>query len=200
MLELLTEYLSRTNTVTIPAIGSIDLERLPATWSVADQELLGPSVRVAARDEAEPAPPQLTWLAAATQQPEGEVRERLRQFGERLLGQLRDAPLHWPGVGQLQWVNERLEVMPDAAITLPPQAAGKVIREDALHTIRVGEQEVASSFYEERTVVAEGRHDSEWLAWLLVVLAALFIFYCVYSDGFSPLSSGLRSGVFNNLH
>ncbi|TCZ65671.1 hypothetical protein [Flaviaesturariibacter aridisoli] len=185
--------------MTIPHLGSLSLQRQAATWSVADQELQGPAYRVHTADEQEPAPQQLAWIAGAARQTEQEARESLQRFGARLQLQLRREPFLWPGVGLLQWHEGRLQVEPATPVLLPPQAAGRVIREDARHTIRVGEQEVASSFYEERTVVTEGRHDLEWLAWLIAVLAALFVFYCIYSEHFSPLSSGLRTGVFQNL-
>ena len=199
MLELLTQYLSQTNTVTIPHLGSLSLERQPATWSVADRELQGPAYRVHAAEGQEPDPRQLAWIAGAALQSESEARESLQRFGARLQLQLRREPFLWPGVGLLQWHEGRLQVEPATPVLLPPQPAARVIREDARHTIRIGEQEVASSLYEERTEAKEVRHDLEWLAWLIVVLAALFVFYCIYSEHFSPLSSGLRSNVSQNL-
>lgn len=199
MLELLTQYLTQTHSVTIPHLGSLALERRPASWNVVDQALLGPSVSVATAEGQEPEAQQLSWLAAAARSSEGEVAEQLRRFGARLQLRLREEPFRWPGVGLLHWQEGRLQVSPDNTPAFPPQPAARVIREDARHTIRVGEQEVDSSFHEERTVVAEGRHDLEWLAWLIAVLAALFVLYWVYSGGFSPQSSGLRTGIYHNL-
>ncbi|RYY88199.1 MAG: hypothetical protein EOO15_09700 [Chitinophagaceae bacterium] len=199
MLQLLTQYLTQTNSVTIPQVGSLALQRQPATWSVADQSLAGPCYRTLATERTEPTTEQLYWLAGAAQQSEFEARENLDQFGLRLQQHLRREPFLWPGVGLLHWQEGQLQVHPETPVSMPSLPASKVIREDARHNIRIGEQEVASNFYEERTVVAEGRHDLEWLAWLLVVLAALFVFYCIYNGGFSPHSSGLQTSVSNSL-
>ncbi|RYD89865.1 MAG: hypothetical protein EOP50_16870, partial [Sphingobacteriales bacterium] len=138
MLELLTEYLTKTHSVTIPGVGSLELERRPATWNVVDQQLLGPSFHVHAEAGEEPRPQQLSWLAGAGRQSEQEAADSLGLFGRNLRAQLGQEPFLWPGVGLLQWQDGRLHVQPAAPVQLPPLAAGRVIREDARHTIRVG--------------------------------------------------------------
>ncbi|RYY41339.1 MAG: hypothetical protein EOO08_02510 [Chitinophagaceae bacterium] len=199
MLDLLTQYLSQTNSVTIPQVGSLTLERQPAAWSVVDQSLQGPAYHVRTGDGVQAAAQQVYFLAEACRQSEWEAQQKLDQFGEEMLTRLKRAPFLWPGVGLLHWQEGHLELQPHTPVTMPSFPAARVIREDARHSIRVGENQVDSNFYEERAVEAEGRNDLEWLAWLLAVLAAIFVFYCMYSGGFSPLSGGLQTPATNSL-
>jgi hypothetical protein len=194
VLQLLTQYLTRARSVTIPHLGSLTLETVPASWNVTDRELRGPAFRAHVAEGQEVDERQIAFLAAALQENESALTDRLRDFGMQLHRHLLREPFLWPGIGLLHWQEGRLQLQPATPVMLDPITAERVIHADARHTIRVGEQEVWSD--EERTgEVRTKRHELEWLAWLLVVLALLFIFWCFYRNGFSIHATGLRTPV-----
>ncbi|TCJ19647.1 hypothetical protein EPD60_00560 [Flaviaesturariibacter flavus] len=194
MLDLLTQYLTRARSVTIPHLGSLTLEASPATWSVADRELAGPGFRVHAGEERPVDDRQIAFLAGALRESESILTEKLSDFGSRLHRHLLREPFLWPGVGLLHWQDGRLALQPATPVLLAPQPAARVIHADARHSIRVGEQEVWSDA-EQAPETKTRRNELEWLAWLLVVLAVLFILWCFYRQHFSVHATGLQTGL-----
>jgi hypothetical protein len=197
--ELLTQYLTRARVVTIPHLGSLKLETTPATWSVADRELQGPGFHVHTSGVADVDARQISFLAGALQESENDLTNRLSEFGLELQQHLLREPFLWPGVGLLHWQEGGLQLQPETPVLLAPQAAERIIHADARHSIRVGEQEHWSDDERVPEAPATRRYELEWLAWLLVVLAVLFIVWSFYSQDFSVHASGLRTPVRNAL-
>jgi hypothetical protein len=198
VLELLTQYLTRARSVTIPHLGSLSLETIPSSWSVADRELQGPSFRVHTAEGQEVDRRQILFLAGALQESEGALSERLGDFGNALHRHLLREPFLWPGVGLLHWQEGRLQLQTPTPVVLDPVNAERVIHADARHAIRVGEQEVWSDD-EPAATTGTRRHELEWFAWLLVVLAVLIIFWCFFRNGFTVHGSGLQTPVQQSL-
>ncbi|RYZ23616.1 MAG: hypothetical protein EOO16_04260 [Chitinophagaceae bacterium] len=198
MLELLTQYLTRARSVTIPHLGSLTLEATPATWSVADRELAGPGFRVHAGAERPVDGQQLAFLAGALGESESSLDSRLSDFGRSLQRHLLREPFLWPGVGLLHWQDGHLTLQPATPVLLAPVPAARVIHADARHAIRQGEQEVWSDAEQVPEAVSR-RHELEWLGWLLVVLAALFILWCFYNGHFTVHATGLQTKVSSAL-
>jgi hypothetical protein len=198
VLLLLTEYLVQARNVTIPHIGSLSLEHRPASWHPVDQVLQGPSYHIALAETGSPSLNQLEFLAASIGADEPQASEQLDQFGRKLKDQVQQSDFSWPGVGKFYWQDGAVALQ---AIALEPEPlrAERVIREDARHTVRVGEQEVDSSFHEERVVVDDTRQEALWLAWVCIALAVLFISFVLYSGGFSPQANGLHGPLGNLL-
>ncbi|RYY99007.1 MAG: hypothetical protein EOO11_06360 [Chitinophagaceae bacterium] len=194
MLELLTQYLSRTRSLTIPQLGAFTLEAAPARRDVVDQVILGPSFHVAVLPAGAVSESQIAWLSGALAEPEPVAAEKLQAFGQSMQRQLQRGPFLWPGVGLLHWQEGGVQLQTATPPVLGSVAAGRVLREDARHTVRQGEQEVRSALASDATDEAPARrHDLEWLAWLLVVLAALFVLYLFFSNNFSVSASGLQT-------
>ncbi|GAA4331755.1 hypothetical protein [Flaviaesturariibacter amylovorans] len=193
MLELLTQYLSRTRSLTIPHLGAFTLEAVPAQRNVVDQVILGPAFHVAVLPAQAVSEAQLNWLAGALSETERSAGERLQAFGQELQQQLHRGPFLWPGVGLLHWQDGSAQLQPATPPVLEAVAAGRVLREDVRHTVRQGEQEVQSALASDTLdAVPAKRGDLEWLAWLLVVLAALFVLYLLFKNDFSVHSTGLQ--------
>jgi len=199
VLELLTQYLTAARRVTIPAIGTLQLEYLPAARNVVDQELLAPGYLVNIEQGDEVSEAQSAWLCSVLQEERGACLEQLRTFGTALAHHLQHDVFLWPGVGLMHRHEGILEILPEGRLSPGPIRAERVLREDARHTVLSGDQERVAAT--ETTAAAEQTRQSDrmWLAWLLAVLAALLILYFFYAENFSVHASGMKTPASNAL-
>ena len=192
MLHLLTEYLVHCKQVSIPSVGSFSLEEVPAQLNVVDKLIDPPSINVTYTKDISIEEGQWNYLEQTTGGDRAQVEQRLQGFGKELLSQIQSGSFRWWGIGTIAWTNNHIEFVQSPSL-LTPVFADRIIREDSRHNVRVGENQVSSSFLLDEKKVVEKKQDLEWVLWLIAFLAALFIFYCLYTEGFSVHASGLRT-------
>ena len=199
MLPLLTDYLLTYKQVAIPSIGNLAIRHEPAAINFGEK-LLMPPLPVVTYSESEDLPEQqLSFLALQLNTSQEEVVNKLHAFGNGLRSTIQGGDFQWNGIGNLTLTGNKIAIQSRIPQLLQPVSAQKVIREDARHMVRRGEDQVDSSFQQSEEAVQVRKTDIEWLAWLLVVLAALFILFCFYQNNFSLHTTGLRKGVMQNL-
>ena len=105
--------------------------------------------------------------------------------------------LEWDGVGTLSkgLAGEiRFEAALKGLAVGTPVPANKVIRENAEHTVRVGEDQKTSTEMLERLVPADEKRSYWWAAALVIgLLAFVFIAWYFSSNGFKTSSTGTTS-------
>lgn len=199
MLSLLTSYLLRFKQVAIPAIGKFSLETEPAKVNFGDKVLLPPAIVIRYEEAVEIPEGQLSYLASQLDVSPDEIHNKLHAFGNGLRSVLTEGSFRWNGIGELGLAGNKIAFQSLLPQPLQPVAAQKVIRDYATHFIRQGEDQVESSFQQPAEKALHKKSNVEWLAWLLVVLALLFILFCFYQNSFSLHTTGLRKGATQNV-
>jgi hypothetical protein len=191
--EILTRYLHQNGQLYIPYIGSFEVVEQSARLEFAERLLYPPAFEVRYSEEGHLHDTQVDYLREEWETDSTTADMRLQQFGRQLKEQLGRGSLTWPGLGILQYRQNRIAFEATPLVTLTPVEAHKVIREHAQHTVLIGEQEVQSGD------VAGYIHDSARkrsvlviIGWILLGLAILFLVYYFYKEGFNPESSGSR--------
>jgi hypothetical protein len=191
VLSLLTKYLLQYKRVSIPHIGSFELVQEPPQWRVADQLFEPPSFTTAyLKPDEVPEHQSRFFLLRAT-----EEQLDLASFGRQLRHRLRKGPIQWKGFGILRDASNEIifEPQPLALPALQPVPARKIIRQDATHSVLVGDTQVNRQAHEETVVVR--KTSRSWqiiLAWILLVLCLAAIIALLYEGDFSPSAAGLR--------
>lgn len=198
MFLILTKYLIQYKQVSIPSIGTFTIEAAPAQFNFGDKLIVPPTIKTVYSNTQDISSSQVIFLSGLLNKSTEEVQNNLHAFGNGLRSSLQQQPFSWNGFGTLDLKGSNVIFTPKPNTLLEPVPAQKAVREEALHKIRRGEEEVHSSFGEREQPIAK-KNDLEWLAWLLVVLALLFILYCFYQQGFSLHATGKRTGAFEDL-
>ncbi|MDB5251796.1 MAG: hypothetical protein JWP27_965 [Flaviaesturariibacter sp.] len=191
MFQPLTKYLLHYRHLSIPSIGSFTIEEEPARFDFGEKVILPPATRMVYHEAADLPEAQLGFLARELQVGADDVKNRLYAFGNGLRSSLQQEAVSWGGLGILQLEGNKVVLRP-ALIQLAPVPAQKVIRDDAMHVVRRGEDQVRSSFRQEEVTPVARTRTFVWIAWLLVVLAILFVAYWVYRQGSLLPATGLQ--------
>jgi hypothetical protein len=191
----LTKYLLRHKQLSIPSIGTFTIEEEPARFDFGEKIILPPATRAVYHEGSELPEAQVSFLSRELQLDAGDVKNRLHSFGNVLRGALQQEPVFWGGLGILELRGNKVVLQPGASLLLEPVPAQKVIRDDALHLVRRGEDRVEFSFRPEEAIVARHRTPFRQVAWTLVVLAVLFIAFWVYRQGSVTGATGLTMRV-----
>ncbi|MDB5196254.1 MAG: hypothetical protein JWP88_624 [Flaviaesturariibacter sp.] len=193
MLQALTKYLLQNGQVSIPSIGTFTLREVPARYDFGEKLILPPTMQASHVPDDSLSESQLSFLEDEMGGGKEDVQNRLHSFGNGLRSALQQEPFGWNGLGTLELKGSKIVFQQAGGFILEPVAAHKVIREDARHYVRRGEDQVHSSFQQNEEEVAVKKNDLEWLAWLLVVLAILFIIFCFYNQNFSVHATGKQT-------
>lgn len=193
MLQVLNAYLFQHRSISIPGLGTIYLETFPAHVDVADRTVLPPIYRFRF-DKYFDAPEKefFAYLATQGKMLDYEAIKWYNEFAFDLRNRIRNEDeVPWEGIGVLKKDgsgNILLESATAPAFFLRPVSAMKVNRQDAVHTLLVGDRERTSGEMNEWLQV-EGvsrRRLSWWLiALLLVVIALAILAWQFYTHGFS---------------
>lgn len=182
MIEILNGYLIQHKSISIPGLGTIYLERLPAMNDFTNRQIQPPSYRFRF-DKYFDAPDKdfFTFLANNRNIPEYEAIKQYNEFAYELRNRIRhQEKFDWPSVGVLsQELSGEIHFEssdPDAY--LPAVTANRVIRQDAPHPVLVGEKEMTSQdvaeMLSEDTVV---ERESWWIYALILFAVALSILF-----------------------
>ena len=198
MYQQLATYLSQYKQVTIPQVGSFELVPKPAMLDVASKLIQPPGYLPQYSDKDFVKEHQLNFLALDLNADKEIVREELENFGKDLKKRIQQGVFFWKGIGKLEVGEAAMVFYPDVLEikglqTIP---AEKVLRKNAQHIVRRGEQEVvSSSFYEEEKPAVKERSITGLIGWVVVILSVVFIAFYLYRDGFKATASGTKMKV-----
>lgn len=199
MLQLLHQYLIQHRSVSLPGLGTIQLQHIPAIINFTDHLIEPPSLKALLDDMQDtPGKGLFQYMSEKLGIEEWEAIKKLNDFSFDLKKDLKQGKeLVWEDVGTLKFDPEgvlQLEAVPVSNHYMHPLTAQRIIRTDANHTILRGDTEVSESFFNETHVEPEQRETSgKQLIWVLVLVAIglTLLFLSLYDTGFSMY------GIFN---
>ena len=186
----------------LPGIGTFLLERQPAEIDIANREIVAPVYTVALHHGNVSSSRKLyQWLASVYKTGESDAVVQFNDFVFETRKKILDGQrLEWSGFGTLsRGLAGEIRFEPSEirsfASSLP---AIKVLRGNAEHVVRVGEQErtaagIVNVYQAEEPSPASNRI---WILIVLLIIAAIvFIGYYFSVNGVAPASAGSRSAV-----
>ncbi|MCR6719481.1 MAG: hypothetical protein NVV59_04130 [Chitinophagaceae bacterium] len=201
MYSELRKYLLLHQELPIPGIGTLMLERQPASFDFPNRQILPPSYQVGFREgQVQPSRRLYDWLAQGLGISERDAIMRFNDFVFELRERLnKGEKLEWQGIGQLNkglggvW---HFKPETDSITEGEPIHADKVLRDQASHSVRVGEDERTSEQMRAYLQADPARKNVAW-ALALVLLIISFIILGIYlsSNGLKPASSGNKSKI-----
>jgi hypothetical protein len=193
MLQMLNAYLFQHRSISIPGLGTIYLETFPANADVAGRTILPPAYRFRF-DKYFDAPEKefFSFLAVQGKMLDFEAIKWYNEFSFDLRNRIRsEEAVPWEGVGVLRKDgsgNILLESATAPAFSVQPVPAMKVNRQDAVHTLLVGDRERTSGEMNE-WLQEEGttrKRFSWWvIALVLAVIGLAILGWHFYTHGWS---------------
>lgn len=199
MLSSLTSYLIQNRQVFIPHIGKFELYYKPATLDFANRLIYPPVNEVRFSEKGSLQQDQLSFLKEDLQTDIASLEEKLKTFGQSLRTSITYSSFDWQGLGELKYINDQLVFHPHDESYFQPVPANKVIRENAHHSVLVGEKEMHSgdtSYINPETKVISPSIPVI-IGWIIAVLAIAFIGYYLYKNNFHTFSSGTKQKISN---
>jgi hypothetical protein len=193
MFQVLNAYLFQHRSISIPGLGTIYLETFSASADVADRTILPPSYRFRF-DKYFDAPDKefFSYLASQSGILDYEAIKWYSEFSFGLSSRLRtEDHVDWDGVGVLKKDgagNILLESVTAPAFFLLPTPAVRVNRQDAQHTLLVGDRERTSGEMNEwlHEETASRKKLSWWIIALILAVAGLaFLGWHFYMHGWT---------------
>lgn len=200
MFNLLTKYLHQYQRLYIPFIGSFEVVEQPARLEFAERLIYPPTFTIHYKEEGSLPEAQLEYLQEEWETDAAIAESRLQQFGRQLKERLANGSFTWPGIGILHFRQNRINLEEMPLVHLTPVEAHKIIRENAQHTVLIGEQEVQSgdvAGYIQDS--APKRSVLVIIGWILLGLALLYLAYYFYKEGFRLESTGTRTKAVASL-
>ncbi len=201
MYQDLYEYLVLHRQLSIPGIGTFMLERKPAGTDITHRQISPPTYTINLYQNSEtPARKLFHWLSDRLHIHYHEAIVRFNNFSFDLKQQvLSGNKIEWSHVGTFTkgiTGDIKFETGLQDHRFDPPVSAARMIREKAVHTVRVGEQEKTS------VEMSEWLHPDEekrtyWWAPALIVAIILLIIVGIYvsQNGFSPSSAANQQSL-----
>lgn len=188
------QYLVLHKQLNIPGVGTFQVERIPADIDFIGKVVNPPAYTIALHHGNTTASKKVfSWLSDVFDISERDALSRFNDFAFELRDKVMAGDkLQWDGVGVLS-KGLAGEIRFDASLkgmTIgDPVPANKVIRENAQHTVRVGEDQKTSGEMMERLVPTEEKRTYWWAAALVVGLLALFFLAWYFSSRRSDSSA-----------
>jgi len=190
------QYLILHKQLNIPGIGTFLLERKPADIDFVNKMANPPAYTIALHHgNTTPSKNVFNWLSSTLNISERDALTRFNDFALDIKDKiLTGDKLHWNGVGTLSkgMAGEiRFEAsLKDLKAGIPVPAI-KVLRENAAHAVRVGEQEKTSTEMVEMLAPADKKKIQWWgIALITGLLAFIFIALYFSSKGLNTSSTG----------
>lgn len=192
MFEVLNSYLVQNKSISIPGLGTIYVERIPARYDFVNRSILPPAYQFRF-DKYFDAPDKefFTYLASEKKIADFEAikiyNEWAYEFRSRIRG---EETVTWEGVGVLQQDPSgeiHFEPINDLNADINPVHAERVVRTDAAHTMLVGDKETTTiEMTEYLQEDVSSRKKTGWIIAAVIAAIALSIFFIrVYSKGFN---------------
>ena len=190
------QYLVLHKQLNIPGIGTFQVERKPADIDFVGRKVNPPAYTIALHHgNTTPSKKVFNWLSDVFNITERDALSRFNDFAFELRDKVMAGDkLQWDGVGTLS-KGLAGEIRFDASLkgmTIgEPVPANKVIRENAEHTVRVGEDQKTSTEMIEWLSPAEETKSYWWAAALIIgLLAFVFIAWYFSTRGLDTTSTG----------
>ncbi|MDO6432294.1 hypothetical protein Q4E93_16955 [Flavitalea sp. BT771] len=194
MFQVLNAYLFQHRSISIPGLGTIYLETFSASVDVADRIILPPLYQFRF-DKYFDSPDREFFAYIASQQNvlDYEAIKWYNEFSLDLRNRIRqEDKVEWEGVGTLkkdEGGNIMFEPAPPNGLFLTPVPALRVNRENAQHTLLVGDQERTNVEMNEWLLdeeEASTKRKPWWIAALiLAILALVALGWHFYNNGWS---------------
>ena len=192
------QYLVLRRQLHLPGIGTFSVERKPASLDFTDKLAYPPAFTIVLQPgTTTPSRNFFHWLGASLGVSDRDAVIRFNDFLFELKKQLSAGhTLQWPGVGAISKGSAgdaQLEAQHKDWSPESPVPAVMVLRQNAEHTLLVGEQEKSSA--DMQALVAEeelvtAKKTRWWIAALTVgILSAAFVTYYFATHGFRPSSA-----------
>jgi hypothetical protein len=199
MVAALNSYLVQHSSLSIPGLGTIYVERIPAQSDFVNKQIIPPSYHYRF-DRYFDAPDKdfFTYLAAQKEIADYEAIRWYNEWAYELRNKIRtEQEVIWENVGVLR-TDVSGEVVFEAKQNLirflAPVPAERVIRTNVQHTMLVGDREVTNKamtdYLKEETVYVE--KESWWIYALILGTIAIVVIF------FHFLQRGVHSGSMNN--
>ena len=193
MWQVLNAYLFQHRSISIPGLGTIYLETMPANVDVADRTMQPPTF-LFRFDKYFDAPDKefFAFVAAQRNILDYEAIKWYNEFSFELRNRIRaEEQILWEGVGILKKDTTggvQFEATPAPMLFLQPVPAMRVSRQDAQHNLVVGDRERTSGEMNEwlHDHARQRRRLPWWvMALVLAVLGLAVLGWYFYSHGFS---------------
>lgn len=190
MFSALDSYLHQYNSISIPGIGTIYIERTPARTDFTNKQILPPGYHYRFdRFVDTPDKQFFAFIARIRDVADYEAIRLYNEWAQEMSLLLRTgSPVHWKGVGELR-KNDLgdIEFTPEGPIPgyLSPVPANRIIRYNATHTMLVGDREVTNlqmcGYLHEG--VKKRPANNQWIVYILaiVVIVGLIVFFALYN-------------------
>jgi nucleoid DNA-binding protein len=196
MYEILYRYLIKHKKIDLPGIGVFAVQVQAAEAEVVDHYFLPPRYSFQFEQTDEMPPEKLfSWLASRLDTTEQEAVIRFNDFILNLNRQLKEGKeIRWQGVGvlrkefsgEINFIPVRKEFP-----WIEKVAAEKITRQNAEHTMLVGENEKTSTEMHELLLAGGDGNTHYWWVWPLAVILAVSVFLGLYfSENNNPNPSG----------
>ena len=190
MFQVLNAYLFQHRSISIPGLGTIYLETFSANVDVADRTMQPPAYRFRF-DKYFDAPDKefFSYLANQRNILDYEAIKWYNEFSFELRNRIRqEDQVSWDGVGILRKDgsgNVLFESTAAPVFFLQPTPAMRVNRQDAQHTLLVGDRERMSGEMNDLLAESNGRKRPSWWVLALILGAAILAFlgWYFYSHG-----------------
>lgn len=195
MYETLHQYLVHHKVLPFPGFGTFLLERRPAEADHGAREIRPPVYTVSLHEKLDDYPHHFfSWLAHQLDMNDREAMSRFHEFAEDARRKVNDGyEIDWKGLGRIRRGSAGLLLFePEVLKPGEPVRAFKVLRGDAQHLVRVGEDHRTSGQMSELLGQKSlKRKPGLLIPAILVILAAVFIAWYLYSQkaGISPLTN-----------
>jgi hypothetical protein len=205
MNTILTSYLLQNKSISIPGLGSMYIERIPAQTDFVNKRILPPDYHF--RFDKYFDAPDKDFFAYLAQQMDRADYEAIKWYNEwayELRNKIRDGQLvEWKNVGILKKdaIGEIVFEAAGAIDTLQePAPANRVIHTHAQHTMLIGDQEVVREFTaegEEHTPADTYVEKESWWLYALIIaaIALSVIFFHFYKNGLKASSTGNKQHI-----
>lgn len=198
MYRELEQYLILYKKLSVPGIGTFQVERTPAEADFASKLINPPTYTIALHHgNNAPSTRLFNWLAEVMNISERDAVIRFNDFAFELKNKILNGDrFDWNGVGILsKGLAGEIRFEPEwkKQAAGEPVAAVKVLREKAEHTVRVGEDEKTSAQMIELLHPATEPKTYWWvIALVLLLISFIFIAYYFSANGLTPSSAGNR--------
>lgn len=199
MFHILHQYLIQHKSLSLPGLGTLELQNIPAISNFSDH-MIEPPMQKIIFDDMHDAPDKnlFQYVAARLQVEEWEAIKRVNDFSYELKNQLKEeGEKIWDKVGVLRAElggSISLEAKTITYDFMEPVPAIRVIRSNANHTILRGDTEVSEKFIQRNTApdttypADEAKSQKlQWWIWACVLggIALLLLLLHLYKSGFT---------------
>ncbi len=180
MVELIARYLSFQKQVSIKDVGTFSVEELPARLDFPNKLLHAPEHILHFNPKWSNDELFEQWAQKQLGLSQQEIKAQLQNLSADFQRTLSDKnELNWEGIGRFSKNDQQLILFSSGleVVKRPPVVAEKVIRKNAQHSIRVGEQEKTNVEMEELLQKQSRKTLNLW--WLLALALFLTAFLAI---------------------